>query len=142
MLDDVRVDIVHNIQTWSFNLSDDDGDGTWTGSIDFQPSGVGQPSFKVIATDGVGDSATVDVLYTPLKVIESSQSGFFSLGFAIGAVAVAVLVALLITLQRRRTAAAEMKIIDSWNTFGDGSIDSEEQDDAPPEDEKLDWDNV
>ena len=140
--DDVRVDIVHNIQTWSFNLSDDDGDGTWTGSIDFQPSGVGQPSFKVIATDGVGDSATVDVLYTPLKVIESSQSGFFSLGFAIGAVAVAVLVALLITLQRRRTAAAEMKIIDSWNTFGDGSIDSEEQDDAPPEDEKLDWDNV
>ena len=79
---------------------------------------------------------------SPLKVIESSQSGFFSLGFAIGAVAVAVLVALLITLQRRRTAAAEMKIIDSWNTFGDGSIDSEEQDDAPPEDEKLDWDNV
>ena len=36
--DDVRVDIVHNIQTWTFNLSDDDGDGIWTGSLEFQPS--------------------------------------------------------------------------------------------------------
>ena len=141
---DVRVDIVHNIQTWTFNLSDDDGDGFWTGDLNFQPSGVGQPSFKVIATDGEGDSASVDILYTPLKVVEAEGSGFMSTGVLVGSVLVVVLVALLITIQRRRQAAEELKLIDSWGVFGDGISESSEEADESPEDtaEELDWNNV
>ena len=140
--DDVRVDIVHNIQSWSFNLSDENGDGIWEGSLSFQPSGVGQPSFKVIATDGEGDSASVDVLYTPLKVVEADGAGFMSTGVLIGSVGLVILVALLITLQRRKQAAVEMKMIDSWGVFGDGLTDKEESEDPPEEDQVLDWDNV
>ena len=140
--DDVRVDIVHNIQTWTFNLSDDEGDGIWTGSLQFQPSGVGQPSFKVIATDGEGDSASVDILYTPLKVVEEDGGGFMSTGVLVGAVALAVIVALLLALQRRRATAEEMKLIDSWGVFGDGLVDEENPEEESSEDEKLDWDNV
>ena len=139
---DVRVDIVHNIQTWTFNLSDDDGDGIWTGSLEFQPSGVGQPSFKVIATDGEGDSASVDILYTPLKVVEAEGGGFMSTGVLIGAVSIAILVALLMTLQRRRATAAEMKIIDSWGVFGDGDVENDASEEESNEGEKLDWDAV
>ena len=140
--DDVRVDIVHNIQTWTFNLSDDDGDGIWTGSLEFQPSGVGQPSFKVIATDGEGDSASVDILYTPLKVVEAEGGGFMSTGVLIGAVSIAILVALLVTLQRRRATAAEMKIIDSWGVFGDGDVENDASEEESNEGEKLDWDAI
>ncbi len=140
--DDVRVDIVHNIQTWTFNLSDDDGDGIWTGSLEFQPSGVGQPSFKVIATDGEGDSASVDILYTPLKVVEAERGGFMSTGVLVGAVSIAILVALLMTLQRRRATAEEMKIIDSWGVFGDGDVEDNASDEESNEGEKLDWDAV
>jgi hypothetical protein len=140
--DDVRVDIVHNIQSWSFNLSDENGDGIWEGSLGFQPSGAGQPSFKVIATDGEGDSASVDVLYTPLKVVEADGSGFMSTGVLIASVGLVILVALLIALQRRRQAAVEMKMIDSWGVFGDGLTDKEESENPPEEDQVLDWDNV
>ena len=140
--DNVRVDIVHNIQTWTFNLSDENGDGIWTGSLEFQPSGVGQPSFKVIATDGEGDSASVDILYTPLKVVEGDSGGFMSTGVLVGAVSIAVLVALLMTLQRRRATAEEMKIIDSWGVFGDGLDQQNESEDDADEKPSLDWDNV
>ena len=109
--DDVRVDIVHNIQTWTFNLSDENGDGIWTGSLEFQPSGVGQPSFKVIATDGEGDSASVDVLYTPLKVVEADGGGFMSGGVLVGSVLLVIIVALLIVIQRRRQVAQEMNCL-------------------------------
>ncbi|MGB1488456.1 MAG: hypothetical protein ACPG83_07660, partial [Candidatus Poseidoniaceae archaeon] len=140
--EDVRVDIIHNIQTWTFNLSDDDGDGIWTGALEFQPSGVGQPSLKIIATDGEGDSASVDILYTPLKVVEGNSGGFLSTGVLVGAVSIAVLVALLMTLQRRKTTAEEMKLIDSWGVFGDGLVEEENSVEETSEDTELDWENV
>ena len=105
-------------------------------------AGVGQPSFKVIATDGEGDSASVDILYTPLKVVEGDSGGFMSTGVLVGAVSIAVLVALLMTLQRRRATAEEMKIIDSWGVFGDGLVEEQDADESPSESEKLDWDAV
>ena len=140
--DNVRVDIVHNIQTWTFNLSDENGDGIWTGSLEFQPSGVGQPSFKVIATDGEGDSASVDVLYTPLKVVEADGGGFMSGGVLVGSVLLVIIVALLIVIQRRRQVAQEMKMIDSWGVFGDGLDQQNESEDDADKKPTLDWDNV
>ena len=67
-----------------------------------------------------------------------------STGVLVGSVLVVVLVALLITIQRRRQAAEEMKLIDSWGVFGDGISESSEEADESPEDtaEELDWNNV
>ena len=96
----------------------------------------------MIATDGEGDSASVDILYTPLKVVEADGAGFMSTGVLIGAVSITVLVALLIALQRRRKTAEEMKLIDSWGVFDDGIAEDEATEDEPEGDEKLDWDAV
>ena len=96
----------------------------------------------MIATDGEGDSASVDILYTPLKVVEANGSGFMSTGVLIASVGLVILVALLITLQRRRQAAVEMKMIDSWGVFGDGLTDEEETENPSEEDQVLDWENV
>ena len=65
-----------------------------------------------------------------------------STGVLVGAVALAVIVALVLALQRRRATAEEMKLIDSWGVFGDGLVDEEDADEESSEDEKLDWDNV
>ena len=65
-----------------------------------------------------------------------------STGVLVGAVALAVIVALLLALQRRRATAEEMKLIDSWGVFGDGLVDEENPEEESSEDEKLDWDNV
>ena len=68
--------------------------------------------------------------------------GFMSTGALIGAVSIAILVALLMTVQRRRATAAEMKIIDSWGVFGDGDVEEIASDEESNEGEKLDWDAV
>ena len=65
-----------------------------------------------------------------------------STGVLVGAVSIAILVALLMIIQRRRATAEEMKLIDSWGVFGDGLVDEEDADEESSEDEKLDWDNV
>ena len=143
--DDVRVDINHLIQSWSFNLSDDDGDSVWTGSLEFQPEGEGNPSLKVIATDGEGDNANIDILFEPLKVVDEGGIGFLSTPVLIGAVSLVLLVGVLITIQRRRQANAEMKLIDTWGVFGNGienETDSEDEEPDNTEEEVLDWDNV
>ncbi|MGB1633201.1 MAG: hypothetical protein ACPHEN_07455, partial [Candidatus Poseidoniaceae archaeon] len=67
---------------------------------------------------------------------------FMSTGVLIGAVSIAVLVALLMTLQRRRSTAEEMKIIDSWGVFGDGDVEGDASEKESNESEKLDWDAV
>ena len=143
--DDVRVDINHLIQSWSFNLSDDDGDSVWTGSLEFQPEGEGSPSLKVIATDGEGDNANIDILSEPLKVVDEAGDSFLSAPVLIGGVSLVLLVGLLITIQRRRQANAEMKLIDTWGVFGNGmedEADSEEKESEDSKEEVLDWDNV
>ena len=56
----------------------------------------------------------------------------------------------LITIQRRRQATAEMKLIDSWGVFGNGLEEEAESEDTESDDiesedsseEVLDWDNV
>lgn len=143
--DDVRVDINHLIQSWSFNLSDDDGDSIWTGSLEFQPEGEGSPSLKVIATDGEGENPNIDILFEPLKVVDEDGGGFLSTPVLIGAVSLVLIVGLLITIQRRRQANAEMKLIDTWGVFGnevDEEAESEDVENDAPKEEVLDWDNV
>ena len=120
-------------------------DSVWTGSLEFQPEGEGNPSLKVIATDGEGDNANIDILFEPLKVVEEDGSGFLSTPVLVGAVSLVLLVGVLITIQRRRQANAEMKLIDTWGVFGNGienETDSEDEEPDNTEEEVLDWDNV
>ena len=84
----------------------------------------------------------MDILYTPLKVVDADGSGFMSTGVLIGAVSISILAALLIALQRRRKTAEEMKLIDSWGVFGDGIAEDESTENESAEEEKLDWDGV
>ena len=76
---------------------------------------------------------------------DRDEGGFLSTPVLIGAISIVILVGLLITIQRRRQATAEMKLIDSWGVFGNGMEEEVESEDVESEDapeEVLDWDNV
>ena len=90
----------------------------------------------------VADPASVDILYMPLMVVEADGGGFMSTGVLVGAAALAVLVALLMTLKRRRATAEEMKIIDSWGVFGDGAVEDDASDEESNEGDQLLWKQV
>ena len=115
--DDVRMNITLGIQQWEANLTDDDGDGVWEGSLNWQPETTGRPLLKIIAKDGEGDRANVDFLSRNLVVEAPSDDmrglllGATSLGF----VFVIGLVALMIS--RRRRAQEELEIMTSWDAF-------------------------
>lgn len=113
----VRATIVFNVQTWAFNLTDDDGDGYWEGTIEMNPEAAGRPNLKIIATDGTGDNPMVDILSITLYVEESetdSRVAMFILasGGFVGILVVIAVVAL------RRQKKAEMAMIDNWDSFG------------------------
>ena len=114
---DVRVNITHNIQQWEVNLSDDDGDGVWEGVVEWRPESTGRPLLKVIARDGVGDNANIDILSRNLVVEAAEADGrVLLLGLAAGGVlGGGLLVAWMV--QRRRRAAEELDLLTSWNAF-------------------------
>ncbi|MEC9211680.1 MAG: hypothetical protein VYD44_02245, partial [Candidatus Thermoplasmatota archaeon] len=41
--DDVRVNITLGVQQWEANLTDEDGDGVWEGSLEWRPETTGRP---------------------------------------------------------------------------------------------------
>jgi len=114
---DVRVNSPHNIQQWEVNLRDDDGDGVWEGVVEWRPESTGRPLLKVIARDGVGDNANIDILSRNLVVEAAEADGrVLLLGLAAGGVlGGGLLVAWMV--QRRRRAAEELDLLTSWNAF-------------------------
>jgi hypothetical protein len=114
---DVRVNITLNIQQWEVNLSDADGDGVWEGVVEWRPETTGRPLLKVIARDGVGESANIDVVSRNLVVEEPEQDGRVVVfaGAAVGLLIVAFLVGFLV--QRRRRSAEELDLLTSWDAF-------------------------
>lgn len=115
--DDVRMNITLGIQQWEANLTDDDGDGVWEGSLEWQPETTGRPLLKIVAKDGEGERANIDFMSRNL-VVEAPQDdmrglllGAASLGF----VFVIGLVALLVS--RRRRAQEELELLTSWDAF-------------------------
>lgn len=114
---DVRANLTLNIQQWEVNLSDKNGDGVWEGVLDWRPESVGRPSLKIIARDGVGDDANIDLVSRSL-VVEEAESDQRILIFTASVVATmggAALVLFLIA--RRRRAMADLDLITSWDAF-------------------------
>ncbi|MBQ70817.1 MAG: hypothetical protein CMA65_04930 [Euryarchaeota archaeon] len=114
---DVRANLTHNIQQWEINLTDTDGDGVWEGVLKWRPEETGRPSLKIIARDGEGQSANVDIVTRTLTVeeIEQDQRVFFMVVGTTASFGIIGLLAFMIS--RRRRAIAEIDLIASWDAF-------------------------
>ena len=122
----VRATVVFNVQNWAFNLSDEDGDGYWEGSVEMNPESAGRPNLKVIATDGIGDDAMVDVLSITLYVEEAEADSRVAMFVAATSSFVGVLV-IIAVIALRRQKKAELAMIDTWDSFGSFSSKTSEQ---------------
>tara|TARA_B100001094_G_scaffold302127_1_gene329064 strand:+ start:1 stop:1605 length:1605 start_codon:yes stop_codon:yes gene_type:complete len=122
----VRATVVFNVQNWAFNLSDEDGDGYWEGSVEMNPESAGRPNLKVIATDGVGDDAMVDVLSITLYVEEAEADSRVAMFVAATSGFVGILVVIAV-IALRRQKKAELAEIDKWDSFGSFSSQTSEQ---------------
>ena len=122
----VRATVVFNVQNWAFNLSDEDGDGYWEGSVEMNPESAGRPNLKVIATDGIGDDAMVDVLSITLYVEEAEADSRVAMFVAATSSFVGLLV-IIAVIALRRQKKAELAVIDTWDSFGSFSSQTSEQ---------------
>ena len=115
--DDVRVNITLGIQQWEANLSDEDGDGVWEGTLEWRPETTGRPLLKVVAKDGEGDQANIDFMSRNLVVEapEDDMRGLLLAGGALGLVSMAGLVAFM--MARRRRALEDIDLLTSWDAF-------------------------
>ena len=114
---DVRANLTHNIQQWEINLTDSDGDGVWEGVLKWRPEETGRPSLKLVARDGEGESASIDIVTRTLTVEEAEQDQrvlFMALG-ATGVMGGFGLLAFFAA--RRRRALADIDLITSWEAF-------------------------
>ncbi len=115
----VIASITHGIQTWEFNLSDEDEDGIWTGNLDFTPDTGGRPYLKVTAIDGEGDDAKTDSITLEMRVEindEISSAVIYTSAGISGLLLVAILTILFIL--RKKKKLADMEMIDDWGVFG------------------------
>ena len=113
----VRATVVFNVQNWAFNLTDEDGDGYWEGSVEMNPGEAGRPNLKVIATDGTGADPMVDILSITLYVEESEGDDRVAMFIIAGSGFVGILVVIAMVALRRQKKA-ELAMIDTWDSFG------------------------
>ena len=120
----MRANLTHNIQQWEINLTDVDGDGVWEGVLNWRPEETGRPSLKLIARDGEGQSASVDIVTRTLTVeeVEPDQRALF---LALGTTSFLGIIGLLaFMITRRRRAMAEIDLIASWDAFNSAAFAS------------------
>ncbi len=114
---DVRANLTHNIQQWEINLTDDDGDGVWEGILEWRPEETGSPSLKLVARDGEGQNANIDI-FTSTLTVEESEDDQRILFFALGATGLFGGFGLLAFIaMRRRRALSDIDLIASWDAF-------------------------
>ena len=153
--EDVQATVTLGDQSWTLNLSDDLGNGVWEGSIEVVFDDLGSPYVRVVATDGIGDTAQIDVIATTIDVVESSADGRAVLFAAAGGALVVVLLALNAIVARRRRIS-DVDLIASWgvlqqdkvapeilpDTEGDDEVEAEQATDDQPVGGGFDWDAV
>ena len=116
---DVRGTIVYGLQVWNFVLQDLDGDNIWEGSIEINPEEAGRPSLRIVATDGVGDSATISQVSRTIVVNEAEQSST-NLSLIIGGASVVLLLILSsVIMAKVRRRRFEDELIESWDTLSE-----------------------
>ena len=113
--------LTKNQQVWEFNLTDDDGDGVWTGEVEIIPSQSGKAQLRVTAYDGLSiDYMSIDVEFVEKETDNSSM--YFAVGVIGGFVVISGLAILLV--MRRRKRLADLDLIDSWGVFGEDNSES------------------
>ncbi len=115
---DVYATLTHKLQIWNFNLSYDENDDRWKGSVKVRPDESGRPSLKIIARDGVGDDASIDQISRTITVVdvEQNSSSVLLIGGGIGII-VFIIVITMFALRRRRKLD-EIILLESWDSFG------------------------
>ena len=111
----VNATIARDIQSWTFNLTDEDGDGIWVGEVEVIGDKSGIAQLKVTALDGQNaDFMTLNVEFVEE---ESDPSSLFMIA---GGVASFILAGALIAwlIVKRRKRLADLDLIDSWSVFG------------------------
>ena len=120
----VNATIIRNLQTWNFNLSDDDGDGIWYGAIEILPQEKGKAQLKVTAFDG----ANIDYITINIEFVEEEIDNT-SVYIATASIGIFILVSVLFAglVIRRRRRLADIDLIDSWGVFGSDSEELEDE---------------
>ncbi|MEC8789228.1 MAG: hypothetical protein VXX17_04115, partial [Candidatus Thermoplasmatota archaeon] len=78
---------------------------------------AGRPSLRIVATDGVGDSATISQVSRTIVVNEAEQSST-NLSLIIGGTSVALLMIISgLILAKVRRSRFEDELIESWDTL-------------------------
>jgi len=108
-------------------------DNRWEGSIEWIPQEEGLPFLKIIATDGEGENAYVDIITRTLTVEDGDTSSFGSLLIGIGTGLILTFLAVLFIV-RRRAKLADIDSMISWEAFRNPG----EQKDVPELDSSQD----
>ncbi len=134
--DIVIASIKHGIQSWEFNLSDEDEDGIWTGTLDFTPAESGRPYLKVTAIDGEGDNAKTDSIENQDMRVEISDDVSSALIYTSAGISGLFLVGIvtMLFIIRKKKNLADLELIDDWGVFGTPEVEEEKTlEDLPEE---------
>ena len=114
---EVYATLTHGIQVWNFVFEDSDGDGVWKAVLEVQPETSGRPSMKIIARDGVGDSATSSQVSKTI-LVNDPDSANTNVPLIIGGLGlIVVLVSVGVVVLRLRRNRFENEMIESWDVF-------------------------
>jgi hypothetical protein len=120
----INATITKNLQVWEFNLTDDNGDGIWTGEIEIMPGEVGKAQLKATAIDGENlDYLSIDIEF---KEEDHDNTSIFVTAGAMGGFIILSSVVAMIIL-RRRKRLADIDLIDSWGVFGSDAKEFDEE---------------
>ncbi len=135
--EDVQATITLGDQSWMLNLTDGLGNGVWEGSIDVVFDDLGNPYVRVVATDGVGDAAQIDVITTTIEVVESTGDNRAVMFAVAGGALVVALLALNAFLARRRRIS-DVDLIASWGVLQEAKVAPEIEDEDPLQEGEID----
>ena len=135
--EDVQATITLGDQSWTLNLTDGLGNGVWEGSIDVVFDDLGSPYVRVVATDGVGDAAQIDVITTTIEVVESTGDNRAVMFAVAGGALVVALLALNAFLARRRRIS-DVDLIASWGVLQEEKVAPEIEDEDPLQEGEID----
>jgi hypothetical protein len=113
---DVRMNITFGMQNWEAQMQPTGVDNRWEGSIEWIPQKEGLPFLKIIATDGEGQNANVDIISRTLSVEDGEDSSFRTILVAVGSGLILTFLIVMFVL-KRRAKLADIDSMISWEAF-------------------------
>ena len=115
--DDVRVNITLGMQQWEANLSDDDGDGVWEGSLEWRPETTGahcsRSSPRTVRANRPTSTSCLETWWSKHRKMTCVVCSWPAQRLPF--VSIAGLVAFMVA--RRRRALEEIDLLTSWDAF-------------------------